>query len=82
MYFFVVTPVLYCCQIYTSHIITRANIQTNSLIHTTSLNEKNSLTLPIDVISHDSENESALIEHSKCLNVYCRLVVHILSHER
>ena len=42
-----------------------ANIQTNSFIHNTGLNEENSLSHLIDAISPDSENKSTLIEHSK-----------------
>ena len=45
--------------------MTMANIQTNSFIHNTGLNEENSLSHLIDAISPDSENESTLIEHSK-----------------
>ena len=45
--------------------MTMANIQTNSFIHNTGLNEENSMPHLIDAISPDSENESTLIEHSK-----------------
>ena len=42
-----------------------ANIQTNSFIHNTGLNEKKYLSHLITAMSPDSENESTLIEHSK-----------------
>ena len=44
--------------------MTMANIQTNSFIHNTGLNEENSLSHLINAMSPDSENESTLIEHS------------------
>ena len=44
--------------------MTMANIQTNSFIHNTGLNEENSLSHRINAMSPDSENESTLIEHS------------------
>ena len=45
--------------------MTMANIQTNSFIHNTGLNEENSLSHLINAMSPDSENESTLIEHSR-----------------
>ena len=42
-----------------------ANVQNNSFIHDTGLNEKNSLTHLLDAISPDEENKTVLIEHSK-----------------
>ena len=44
--------------------MTMVNIQTNSFIHNTGLNEENSLSHLINAMSPDSENESTLIEHS------------------
>ena len=43
--------------------MTMANIQTNSFIHNTGLNEENSLSHLINAMSPDSENESTLIDH-------------------
>ena len=45
--------------------MTMANIQANSFIHNTSLNEENSLSHLINATSLESENESTLIEHSR-----------------
>ena len=42
-----------------------ANIQTNSFIHNTGLNEENSLSHLINAMGPGSENESTLIEHSR-----------------
>ena len=42
-----------------------ANMQTNSFIHDTGLNEENSLTHLLNSMSSDEENETVLIEHSK-----------------
>ena len=46
-----------------------ANMQTNSFIHDTGLNEENTLTHLLNSISSDEEKEAFLIEHSNNLMI-------------